>query len=160
MKSMRINLLRIGFLVLATLGFSSLASAGEGLFSPADLPKAKQAYSPDSQCVEPVEVMRRWHMEFIRHQRDKTMHQGIRTSKHSLVGCIDCHVSPGADIHSKEHFCTACHSYAAVRVDCFQCHAGTPQLEAVAPPPVPPAAPAVTQPETIIPAPTAGGSQP
>lgn len=160
MKSMRINLLRIGFLALAMLGFSSLASAGEGLFSPADLPKAKQAYSPDSQCVEPVEVMRRWHMEFIRHQRDKTMHQGIRTSKHSLVGCIDCHVSPGADIHSKEHFCTACHSYAAVRVDCFQCHAATPQPETAQTPVTPPVAPQEIVAPGVVSEPIPGGSQP
>ena len=43
-------------------------------------------------CVEPTEVMRKYHMDFLLHQRDKTVHQGIRTKNHSLVNCIDCHV--------------------------------------------------------------------
>jgi hypothetical protein len=30
------------------------------------------------QCVEPVEFMRRNHMELILHQRDETVHRGIR----------------------------------------------------------------------------------
>lgn len=164
MKPMRISLSRMGLLALALLGLSSLAGAGEGLFSPADLPKAKREYDPQTKCVEPVEVMRRWHMQRIQHQRDKTMHEGIRTKQHSLVECIECHVSPGADIHTKEHFCTACHSYAAVRIDCFQCHAGTPQAEN-APASAPPleAMPDVqTMPQTpaVVPEPSAEGAQP
>ncbi len=43
------------------------------------------------QCVEPTDVMRRDHMEFLRHQRDDTVHAGIRTKQHSLKGCIECH---------------------------------------------------------------------
>ncbi len=46
------------------------------------------------KCVEPEEVMRRDHMNFILHQRDETMHEGIRTSKYSFAECIDCHVEP------------------------------------------------------------------
>ena len=41
--------------------------------------------------------MRRNHMELIKHQRDATVHDGIRGTKHSLAGCIDCHVVPRAD---------------------------------------------------------------
>ena len=44
-------------------------------------------------CVEPTNVMRRYHFELIQHQRDATVHSGIRSTKHSLAGCIDCHVS-------------------------------------------------------------------
>lgn len=84
------------------------------------------------ECVEPEEVMRRDHMNFILHQRDETMHQGIRTSKYSLAECIDCHVQPDdngniASIDSKEHFCNSCHEYAGVTLDCFECHADKPQ---------------------------------
>jgi len=43
------------------------------------------------ECVEPEEVMRRDHMNFILHQRDETMYKGIRGAKHSLKDCIDCH---------------------------------------------------------------------
>ncbi len=82
-------------------------------------------------CVEPTEVMRRNHMEFILHQRDETVHRGIRTSKHSFKGCIDCHAVTNADgqlarFDEAEHFCAGCHTYAAVTIDCFDCHADRP----------------------------------
>jgi hypothetical protein len=82
-------------------------------------------------CVEPTDDMRRNHMEMIKHQRDATVHEGIRGTKHSLAGCIDCHVSIGPDGHptpvNGEHqFCSACHAYTAVDVNCFGCHAAVP----------------------------------
>lgn len=154
MKPMRISLLRIGFLALALLGFSSFAGAGEGLFSPAAVPKAKREANPETKCVEPVEIMRRQHMQFLLHQRNKTMHEGIRTPQHSLVECLDCHVQPGSDIHSKEHFCTACHAYAAVRIDCFECHSSQPEPAAATAQPSAPAQPGAPA------QPTAGGAQP
>jgi hypothetical protein len=60
------------------------------------------------------------------------MHEGIRNEPASLAKCIDCHVTPDdkgeiAGIDSDEHFCNACHQYAAVQIDCFQCHADRPQ---------------------------------
>ncbi len=122
---MRNTLSRMGVLVLAAC-LSGAAFAGDKLFSPPGLPKAKEKADPDTQCVEPVEVMRRRHMEFLLHHRDEAMHKGIRTPQHSLVECIECHVEPGTDIHGKEHFCSTCHEYAAVRIDCFQCHASQP----------------------------------
>ena len=83
-------------------------------------------------CVEPTDVMRRNHMELIKHQRDATVHHGIRTTKHSLAGCIDCHVSVGPEgrpvhINAEDRFCGACHSFAAVDVNCFDCHASVPK---------------------------------
>ena len=95
-----------------------------------DIPKVPKAKA--EQCVEPTEIMRRNHMEFILHQRDETMHQGIRTTKHSLKECISCHVNPTADgqyprAEDKEHFCSSCHHYASVKIDCFECHADRPQ---------------------------------
>jgi len=95
-----------------------------------ELPKAAQG----DECVEPIDIMRRLHGAFLKHQRDDTMHQGIRTKQHSLIGCIDCHVTPNEkgeypDIHSKQHFCNSCHEYAAVSVDCFQCHATKPTAQ-------------------------------
>jgi len=82
-------------------------------------------------CVEPTERMRRMHMEFIKHQRIETVHQGIRGTKYSLAGCIDCHISYDAagnprPINQPDQFCGACHSYAAVHLDCFDCHASVP----------------------------------
>ena len=95
------------------------------------VPEAQARFSDTQGCVEPTEVMRKDHMEYILHQRDETMHKGIRTRQYSLEECINCHV-PGDDsgkvvrIDSPEHFCSSCHTYAAVNIDCFQCHADRP----------------------------------
>ena len=97
------------------------------------IPEAQARFSETQGCVEPTDDMRRNHMEYILHQRDRTMYDGIRTKQHSLNECIDCHVSaaPDAPRHtSKEHFCSSCHSFAAVRIDCFQCHADRPAKSA------------------------------
>ena len=75
------------------------------------------------QCVEPEDVMRRNHMEFIMHQRDKTMHEGIRTTQYSLKNCVNCHADPKTNsVLGKDGFCSSCHQYAAVTIDCFSCH--------------------------------------
>lgn len=98
----------------------------------ADVPKPS---IPDAakgeQCVEDTDFMRKNHMELLLHQRDKTVHAGIRTKKHSLKECFTCHVVKGADnkpvtVKNPKHFCRECHDYAAVKVDCFQCHTSVP----------------------------------
>ena len=78
-------------------------------------------------CVEDPKLMRRTHMEFLKHDRDDTVRRGIRTLKHSLAACVDCHASAKDNrvLGSERHFCQGCHSYAAVKVDCFDCHADT-----------------------------------
>ena len=75
--------------------------------------------------------MRKNHMNYILHQRDETVHEGVREKQHSLVECINCHVAPSTDgtvtrVESDEHFCNSCHTYAAVSIDCFQCHTDQP----------------------------------
>jgi len=97
-----------------------------------EVPKAKMKASETTECVEPVAEMRKNHMEFLLHKRDETMREGVRTKKHSLVECIDCHVTPNeegeyARIGEDGHFCSSCHNYAAVDVDCFDCHSDLPQ---------------------------------
>ncbi len=84
------------------------------------------------ECVQPEEEMRRNHMNYILHQRDQTVHDGIRTETYSLARCIDCHVEPNengeiAGHDEPEHFCNSCHEYASVQIDCFECHADRPQ---------------------------------
>lgn len=85
------------------------------------------------KCVEPTADMRANHMKYLLHKRDKTVHEGIRTKQHSLVECINCHVTPGNDgriarIHDEDnqHFCSSCHASASVKLDCFECHADRP----------------------------------
>lgn len=81
------------------------------------------------QCVEPTEYMRKNHMKVLDHHRDKTVIEGIRTKKHSLKECINCHASEktGSVAKAKDDFCVSCHTYAAVKIDCFECHSTKPQ---------------------------------
>ena len=114
-------------LLAFTAGFALQGRAGDPLLP--EVPAAQARFSATQGCVEPTEDMRKNHMKYILHKRDETMHSGIRTSRHSLKECINCHVSDAPDaprVSSTQHFCNSCHSYAAVHIDCFQCHADRP----------------------------------
>jgi hypothetical protein len=92
-----------------------------------DIPKAAKG----EQCVEDTDFMRRNHMNLLMHQRDDTLRLGVRTQKHSLKNCFTCHVvkdeqNQPVTVADPRHFCRECHDYAAVKVDCFQCHVSTP----------------------------------
>ncbi len=94
-----------------------------------EIPEAQDRFSDTQGCVEPTDEMRKNHMKYILHQRDETVHEGVRDKQHSLVECINCHVSDAPDaprVSSEKHFCNSCHTYAAVSIDCFQCHADRP----------------------------------
>ena len=96
------------------------------------VPLPEIARGKGEQCVEDTDFMRRNHMNLLMHQRDETMLQGIREKKHSLKECVDCHAVSGPDsmaltVASPKHFCRSCHDYAAVKIDCFDCHASRPQ---------------------------------
>ncbi len=113
----------IVLLIIAVLvGVAAVATARAAGDVP--LPATPKAFKGE-QCVEPVGKMRRLHMEYLLHQRDETLRQGIRGKKYSLRACIECHAvpeKPGAVERSVEPFCASCHKYAAVRIDCFECH--------------------------------------
>ncbi len=83
-------------------------------------------------CVAETDFMRRNHMDLLRHQRDETLREGIRGARFSLKECVACHAVPDADgrpvkADDSRHFCSSCHLYAAVRIDCFECHASRPE---------------------------------
>lgn len=83
-------------------------------------------------CVGDTQFMRLNHMTVLRHQRDETMRQGVRGNQYSLKDCVACHAVMGPDampvtVASPDHFCRSCHDYAAVNIDCFQCHASRPE---------------------------------
>ena len=87
------------------------------------------------QCVEPADIMRRDHMKFLLQQRDETVLHGNRTGKYSLAGCINCHAQTpenGKIVRAEDpaFFCTNCHQYTAVKIDCFECHSDRPALTA------------------------------
>ena len=122
------------FLVLGSAGlvlggwFDTVARAADSVPRPV-LVKATKGEA----CVEPLPVIRRDHMKFLEHQRDDTVHQGIRGARHSLVGCIDCHAAKddaGAwvRIDAPGQFCASCHAYVSVKIDCFGCHAALPTV--------------------------------
>jgi len=80
------------------------------------------------KCVRDEAYMRRHHMEDLKHHRNETMRKGIRTTEFSLQGCINCHASKTTNsVLGKDGFCQSCHSYAAVSLDCFECHSSKPK---------------------------------
>ena len=109
-------------LLLVGLLAAGFAFAGEAP-GRTPLPPVETAKA-GTQCVAPPDVMRRNHMDFLKHQRDDTVHGGIRGAKFSLKGCIDCHASTKTQSVAQEpgNFCVSCHAYAAVKIDCFECH--------------------------------------
>lgn len=114
---------------LAVAVVSSLAGAWAAAEVNVPRPKIVRGES----CVEPTEIMRREHMKVLLHQRDETVTRGVRTRRHSLVGCVDCHADRDARgeylrVDAEGQFCQACHVYVAVEMDCFQCHSATPSL--------------------------------
>ena len=111
--------------LLAIVGSAAIALSS---FAVADVMPDVPEAPKGEQCVEPTPEMRKNHMEYILHQRDKTMHEGIRTKTYSLKECINCHVpeNSSARFGDDKHFCSSCHNFAAVSIDCFQCHADRP----------------------------------
>jgi hypothetical protein len=77
----------------------------------------------DKCVVEPTSKMRKNHFDYIRDQRDKTVHKGIRTKQFRLQRCVNCHADPKSNsVLGGNGFCLHCHKYTAVRIDCFSCH--------------------------------------
>lgn len=103
------------------LAFGASVQAGQDLpgVSRPTIEKAR-----GGQCVAEPAYMRRNHMNLLKHQRDDTVRTGTRNGRFSLKSCIDCHASTTTRSvnASPENFCQSCHSYAAVAIDCFECH--------------------------------------
>jgi len=113
------------FLIL--IGLMGMASAGEEKSSLyPDIPVAVGKAHPEGN-----DFMRINHMKLLRHDRDETMLLGNRDTKYSLKECVACHAVMGPDarpvsVKNDKHFCRACHDFAAVKIDCFQCHNSLP----------------------------------
>ncbi len=115
--------------LLGAAGFAAWAadsSASAGRTPVPHPPKGR-----GDHCVADREFMRRNHMAMLLHQRGETVHLGERGMRYSLAACVDCHAVTGADgvpvtYANPKHFCRSCHDYAAVSIDCFECHASRP----------------------------------
>lgn len=93
--------------------------------------KAAEMARSGGSCVEETAFMRRNHFELILHQRDITVHQGVRETDHALHGCVSCHANKddsgnGIPVNAEDEFCAGCHEYTAVTIDCFSCHNTVP----------------------------------
>lgn len=105
------------------------------VFAADRVPKPVIQIDKQGKCVEDTATMRREHPDLLKHQRDRTMHEGIRTKKYSLKECIGCHASTKTgSVLGKQGFCQSCHDYASVKIDCFSCHASKPKRAAGAKP--------------------------
>jgi hypothetical protein len=126
-------------LVLALLGVGPAAWAANAVDTgdagdagdSAGVPKPQLPRADATACVEPTQVMRRDHMKFLLHQRDRTVYKAERDSRHSLKGCVACHAQSDASgqalsVNADGQFCSECHTYSAVKIDCFECHASRP----------------------------------
>ena len=119
---------RLAASLLLCLSGMVLAADGSGR---TPLPTVERARA-GTQCVEPADQMRRNHMVYLKHQRDDTVRGGVRGARYSLKACIDCHAGPATRSVNlaADNFCVSCHSYAAVKIDCFECHTGKAQVAA------------------------------
>jgi hypothetical protein len=120
-------------ILAAALALAGVADAGEKQAGRVAVPAIK--IEKGEACVAPTGEMRRDHMKMLLHQRDRTMRQGLREPRFSLKNCVDCHASrETGSVLGKDGFCSSCHRYAAVSMDCFECHSPQPQKRTAARP--------------------------
>ncbi len=113
----------------AESGAAGSSAAAGGMSTPNAVPQPLiEKARAGTQCVADPAFMRRNHMNLLKHQRDDTLRGGVRTGRHSLKECIACHASQTTQSvnASSSDFCQSCHAYAAVKIDCFECHASKP----------------------------------
>ena len=118
---------RLFAITLVLFGLFLGTAQAEGLYP--DVPKAVGNPHPEGNAF-----MRINHMKLLRHDRDLTMHDGDRSIKYSIKECVACHAGSAPDglpipINQEGQFCASCHEYAAVKIDCYQCHRTTPTEE-------------------------------
>ncbi len=118
----------IVFVVLAAFPFL-YGKIGEGAGQP---PRLELPPGGQKQCVEPVDYMRKNHVDLLKSWKDGVVREG-RTEYVASDGkkytmnltntCLNCH-------SNKEKFCDRCHEYVKASPRCWDCHnvpkGGTP----------------------------------
>jgi len=126
---------QLALFAFALLAAAASVAAPEATRASSRVPLPAIDAGAGERCVEETAFMRRNHMELLKHQRDRTVHEGIRTAKHSLGNCVTCHASKKTGrVTGADGFCSSCHSYAGVALDCFECHADRPAAAEAASP--------------------------
>lgn len=123
-----IRMLALALAAVLTVAVGTGVARADGVVPFPMIPKA----APGTTCVKDPDVMRRTHMDLLKHQRDDTLRRGVRGTDTQLQDCLTCHAVKDASgrivsAESKDHFCVTCHAYAAVQPDCWQCHASVPE---------------------------------
>ena len=131
---MNLQRISIGMFAIVLVCVAGVAWAAQEENESSRVPLPVIPMGQGDSCVEDTDFMRRNHMDMLKHQRDETMLKGMRSESHSLKECVNCHAVNGPDavpvtVASPSHFCRSCHDYAAVSIDCFQCHASRPETE-------------------------------
>ncbi len=119
---------------LALIAGFNTVNASDDLGPEITLPESSKGKS----CVLPSAQIRREHPDLLKHDRIQTLREGVRAQADgsdldgSLKQCINCHaIKDDSDkyvrIDNDQHFCVSCHLYAAVTIDCFQCHRDIPE---------------------------------
>ncbi len=108
----------------------SIVQSDDSTVAVPTIPKAE-----GGSCVAPPEDMRKNHMEYLKHDRDLSVQDGVKNIDASLKECVACHVvrddiGKPVSAESPKHFCRSCHDYAAVKLDCFSCHNSKPDQKA------------------------------
>ncbi len=87
------------------------------------LPKVEKPVGK-KECVQDTQFMRTSHMALLNNWRDEVVRsgerqyqvvEGVKYEKSLQNGCMNCHTS-------KAKFCDECHTYAAVKPYCWDCH--------------------------------------
>jgi hypothetical protein len=96
---------------------------GKSLQPPEIIVKTKDMAGKD-RCVMPAAYMRASHMNLLKDWRETVVRTGERNFfspdgrkfRRSLTDtCMDCH-------SNKSTFCDSCHTYMAVKPNCWECH--------------------------------------
>ena len=115
----------------ATFLFAGMTFLVAALAHAGDVPLPKPRIERGEACVAPTAEIRRDHMKMLLHQRDRTLREGRRGERVSLKGCVDCHAAEKTgSVLGRDGFCSSCHEYAAVKIDCFECHTPLRQARA------------------------------
>lgn len=131
--NLSLHKLTLAIVGLVLIAASSIVNAGRSELEP----RVTIPESSGENCVLPAAEMRRKHPDLLKHDRIQTLRVGLRAKADgskldgSLKQCVNCHAIKTEDkyvrIDNDEHFCVSCHKYAAVSIDCFQCHRDIPE---------------------------------